>query len=795
MAERGRVTTAAGANRQALRVQVTGLVQGVGFRPFVHRLAARHQLGGWIRNRGGDVEIAIEGPPERLSEFLFALEREPPPLARIAAVHTSADELRGDVEFRILPSSDQLEQRQPVSPDVALCAACEAELFDPANRRYLYPFITCTDCGPRYTVIEAMPYDRVRTSMRAFAQCEQCMREYRTAGDRRYHSETNSCAACGPRLWFSDSPAAPAAAGGATQSGITAPMGSDALDNAADCLLHGGILALRGLGGFHLAALADEPETVARLRDRKRRDAKPFAVMVRTIAEARTLAQVGPHEERALSSAERPIVLLRRRDNAPIAKGVSDGLSTIGVMLAYTPLHHLLLTRVGRPLIMTSGNLSEEPIATGNSEALERLALIADAFLMHDREIVARYDDSVVRVVTGAPLFLRRARGFAPLPVRLPWAAPAPILAVGPHLKNTFTLAHGDLAFVSQHIGDLENLETLEHFRAALDACRRLFRIKPAAVARDLHPGYLSSRVAEEEALPLVFAVQHHHAHVVAVAAEHGVTEPVIGLAFDGTGLGEDGNVWGSEFLVADAFGHQRLGHLRYAPLPGGDLAARRPWRAALGYASLDPDAGGAFALAFIGVDDTELRTAQRQIERALNAPLASSMGRLFDAAAAVLGVRTHAAYEGHAAMELESLAGERAAGPLPFPVLQQDDGWMLDPLPLLVALGEQRQRGKDVHELAAAFHESIASASAALVKHLRVRTGISTIALGGGTFQNRRLLESLTARLEAAGFRVLVPRLLPPNDGAISYGQAAIAAALLLEPAIGSSRRPTHAV
>jgi hydrogenase maturation protein HypF len=468
---------------------------------------------------------------------------------------------------------------------------------------------------------------------------------------------------------------------------------------------------------------------------------------------------------------------------------VFPGLDTVGVMTAYTPLHHLLLDAVERPLVMTSGNRGDEPIATANDEARERLGGIADALLLHDREIVARYDDSVVRTVDGAPVFLRRARGYAPLPLDLPFTAPRPLVAVGPHLKNTFALVHGRTAYVSQHIGDLENLETLEHFRRALDACGRLFRIEPEIAVRDLHPAYLSTRVAEELGLETVLSVQHHHAHLAAVAAEYGVTDRVIGVTYDGTGYGADGAVWGAEILVGDLCDYHRQGQLRYAPWPGGDIAMRRPWRAALGYLSLEPSAESAFQRAFADVPPQERHVAEHQITRALNAPLASSMGRLFDAAAAVLGVRRVSHYEGHAAMELEALAGRRPARPLPFPLVEIGDGRsQLDPIPLLVALGEGAARGDDVGDLAAQFHESVAQATATAVDRAAQAGAVTTVALGGGVFQNARLLSSVTARLGERGFHVLVPRRLSPNDGSISYGQAAVATAWLQR---GGSARP----
>ncbi|MDP2956201.1 MAG: carbamoyltransferase HypF, partial [Longimicrobiales bacterium] len=593
--------------------------------------------------------------------------------------------------------------RLPVSPDVAVCPSCADELHDPSNRRYRYPFVTCTDCGPRFTVIEAMPYDRERSTMSAFPQCPACLGEYRDPSDRRYHSQTNSCPACGPSVWLE-------------MDGGVAFRDDMALRGTGDLLAGGRIVAVRGLGGFHLACDAGDDMAVRRLRARKHRDAKPLAVMVRTLEEARALACVGPDEAALLTSRERPIVVLERRQGDAFAPSLAPGLSTVAIMLAYTPLHILLLEEMGRPLVMTSGNASDEPIAIGNHEARRRLAGVADAFLLHDREIVARYDDSLVRSSASGPVFLRRARGYAPLPVPLPVPAARPFLAVGPHLKNTLTLAEGDQGWVSQHVGDLENLETLAHFQDVLHRFRTLFRVEPEAVVRDLHPGYLSTRVAEESGLPELPPVQHHHAHVAAVQGEHGIATDVLGLAFDGTGYGEDGRVWGSEFLRSGLTAFERLGRLRYAPLPGGDAAARAPWRTALGYLSLAPECAPAFEAAFAGVAPTERALAEQQIRRGVNDPEASSLGRLFDAAAAVLGIRSVSHHEGQAPMELESLAGRIRAEPLPFPATQGPDGlWVLDPLPLLEALGTLRGRGHDVAELAARLHESVAEAAAAL--------------------------------------------------------------------------------
>jgi hydrogenase maturation protein HypF len=758
------------AARGACRITVRGVVQGVGFRPFVHRLALRHHLEGWVRNASGEVQVALEGETAAIEEFLSDLHLQAPILAQIDDVHVEPVAPEGLNGFAIEASAEEPGRRLPVPPDVAICPACELELNDPGNRRYRYPFITCTDCGPRYTVIERLPYDRERTTMRAFAQCPACAAEYHSPGDRRHHSETNSCALCGPTLWLE-----------AGAEGRCSAEGELAIRQAGALLQQGGILAVRGFGGYHLACDATNEASVAELRRRKRREAKPFAIMLASLTEVRAVAEVSEAEAELLQRRERPVVLLEGLPHNGIAASVAPGLGTLGVMLPSTPLHLLLIGASGRPLVMTSGNLTDEPIAIGNTEARRRLGVIADAFLMHDREILSRCDDSVLRMTAAGPIFLRRARGYAPLPLTLPVATPVPLLAVGPHLKNTFTVAHGGSAWVSPHIGDLEDLEGMEHFRHTLSVYRRLFRVDPEAVVHDLHPGYLSTRLAQEMGLPRTLAVQHHHAHIAAVMAEHGVTEPVIGVAYDGTGYGTDGTVWGAEILRADLTSSVRVSHLRPAPLPGGDLAARQPWRCLLGYVSLDPATEPLFEGSFSAVPPAELALARRQLEARINSPLASSMGRLFDAAAAVLGIRQRSAYEGQAAIELEALAGNRVGSEFHCPMQAEGaESWQLDPLPLLAWLARRHEQRGNVRELAADFHESIARLTEMLVRRAVDQTGLTTVALGGGVFQNARLLTSLRWRLEHHGLRVLVPRRLSPNDGAISYGQAAVAAALL---------------
>ena len=758
------ITSAIPHARAACRVVVRGVVQGVGFRPFVHRLARRERIGGWVRNVASDVEIFIEGDPARLEAFVHALTTDAPPLARVDHVETFAAPDEGHGGFEVIASGMQSAVRPLISPDVAPCSDCESELYDPANRRALYPFITCTDCGPRQSVIEDLPYDRERTSMRAFSLCPDCAREYADIDDRRYRSETNACPRCGPSL------------------SMLGPMGEprssgNALARAAGLLRHGGIVAVKGIGGFHLAADATNESAVSRLRQRKRRDGKPLAIMVRHLGDARALAWISEREATALRSAQRPIVILALREDSPLAPSVSDGLRSIGVMLPCSPLHMLLLDAAERPLVMTSGNPSNVPLSFTLEDALAALADVADAFLTHDREIVAPIDDSVLRVVEGEVVMMRRARGFAPLPISLPIPAPRPILAVGAHLKNTFSLVDGAEAFVSQHIGDLETLETVQHWERTLDSLSRMLGIHPCSGARDLHPDYASSRLATQRFGENVVVVQHHHAHIAAVAAEHGIAEPVIGVAFDGTGLGTDGAIWGAEFMVADLRSFRRVGHLRYAPLPGGDRAAREGWRAALGYAHAAGASGDVIVSSLRCVDPATVSVVRQQCRSGFNAPPASSMGRLFDAAAAIIGVCSVSRYEGEAAMRLESIAGGVAAEPIALS-LSNTEPWVLDPVPLLSELARRSAAGEDVAQLAACFHESVAASAAATVVRVAECERLDRVALAGGVFQNARLLSSLTARLSESGLQVLTSVQLSPNDGSISYGQAAVACA-----------------
>ncbi len=755
----------------ACHVSVEGVVQGVGFRPFVHHLAARHGLGGTVRNTAGGVEIEVEGAPGAVSEFLEDLASDAPPLAHIDDLRVVDIAPRGRRRFTIDASRDG-EGLLPIPPDVATCAACEREVLDPGDRRHGYAFTNCTHCGPRFTIVRAIPYDRPNTTMADFAMCPACRAEYDDPSNRRFHAQPNACATCGPRLTLAD-------ARGASLPG-------DPLTEARRLLAAGGIVALKGVGGFHLACDATNEAAVRRLRERKRREARPLALMVRDVAAARRCCAIADDEAALLASPARPIVLLAERPDSGIAPSVAPGLRHLGVMLPYAPLHLLLLRgndgepeHVLRALVMTSGNRSEEPIATDNADALARLGTIADAFVLHDRPIQTRCDDSVSRIAAGAELPVRRSRGYAPFPVRLPFDV-RPILACGAELKTTVCVARGRYAFLSPHIGDLANYETYASYVAMVDHMRAVFRVRPEAVAHDLHPAYLSTRFAQglDPALPRV-AVQHHHAHVAACMAEHRLTGPVIGVAFDGTGYGTDGAVWGGEFLVADYAAFERAAHLAYVPLPGGDLAVREPFRMALAHlaragADWDPALPPVAA-----ATDVERRIIARQIAGSVNAPPTSSMGRLFDAVASLLGVRQRARYEAQAAIELEALAapGEHGAYPVE---LGAGEPAIIDPAPVVRGIAEDLARGVAVPVVAARFHASVVAMIVRVSRQVRDRTGLRRVVLSGGVFQNVTLVERARGALGAAGFEVFSHHRVPPNDGGIALGQAAVAHARL---------------
>lgn len=749
------------------RIEIRGVVQGVGFRPFVYALARQLSLTGWVRNTSGGVELEVDGSPSDLQEFIARLRLEAPPLAHIDSLAVREQAANGFSYFEILHSRRQPGAFQPVSPDVALCEDCLRELNDPNDRRYRYPFINCTNCGPRFTIIRDIPYDRPLTSMAAFEMCPDCAAEYADPLDRRFHAQPVACPACGPQIWLE-------------ADGMRLFEREQALQEARRMIREGSILAIKGLGGFHLACDATNPHTVGELRRRKLRVDKPFAIMLPDLAAVQAHCAVEPADVELLLSPQRPIVLLERRATSTVVEQVAPGQRSLAAMLPYSPLHVLLLERQpGFPeaLVMTSGNLSEEPIAIENGEARQRLARLADAFLMHDREIETRCDDPVMRSFAGAPYPLRRSRGYAPFPVRLPWEAP-PLLAAGAELKNTFCLTRGDYAFLSHHIGDLENYETLRSFERAVEHFERLFRVQPQAVAYDLHPDYLASRYAlqraEREGLPTI-GVQHHHAHVAACMAEHGLDgeEPVIGVVFDGTGYGDDGAIWGGEFLVADYRGYRRAAHLAYFQLPGGDAAVREPWRVALALmrqAGLGWEAD--LPLVAAGSEAAQ-GIVLRMLKANLHAPRTSSMGRLFDAVASLADLRHEVNYEAQAAMELEAAADTAERGAYPFDVGQG----VVDPAPVVREIVREVRARVPIGTIAGRFHNGVAEMTREVCERIRSDTGLVRVALSGGVWQNMMLLLGTVERLRAAGFEVLLHRQVPANDGGLALGQAAVAA------------------
>ena len=760
---------AAGIRR---RYRVRGVVQGVGFRPFVWTLASRLGLDGSVRNTSGSVLIEVQGTAVQLDTFAARLCDEAPPLARIASLEAEEIPPRRARGFRILDSSRVAGEHQPVSPDAATCADCLAELNDPANRRHHYPFINCTSCGPRFTIIEDLPYDRRSTTMRRFVMCELCRAEYENPADRRFHAQPNACWTCGPRVWF------------ASGSGDELP--GDAVALAARAVIEGRVVAIKGLGGFQLCCDATSDDAVRRLRVAKRRPAKPFAIMTADLTAAAAMCDVSPAEERLLVSPAHPIVLLamRERDGAHApAPSIAPGLRELGVMLPYTPLHHLLMQAVARPLVMTSGNLSEEPIARDNAEAIGRLQTIAEAFVLHDRDIHARYDDSVMRHTAGAARVLRRARGLAPLPVAID--AGTEVLALGAHLKNTFCIVKEHEAFVGPHIGDLDNPLALQHLDETLAAYMRLFRARPRTVACDLHPDYASTRLAEERCAggPGPVRVQHHHAHVASVMAEHGLRGRVLGVAFDGVGLGPDGTIWGGELLLCDERSYRRVGQLAAVPQPGGDACAREGWRmaaaylAAAGAGETMPDALAGTA----GAPDARRWRLVSRLARSDAAPVSTSAGRLFDAVAGVLGVAGTSSYEAEAAMRLEAAAvsaGACAAAPAA-PLAMGGAPLVIDTVALVAWLASQRRRGRPAEELALVFHETLARGLTEACDRLAAALGVHRVAVSGGVFQNALLLSRVTELMSAAGLRVYANEAVPANDGGISLGQAFVAAAV----------------
>jgi hydrogenase maturation protein HypF len=759
------VSTQSEGSLQRVRARVDGTVQGVGYRPFVYRLADELGIAGWVLNDERGVLVEAEGAPDAVEAFVARLSADAPPLAEVRGVEFETVPVLGEPGFEIVSSVHGGAATAPVTPDSATCADCLAELADPGDRRYRYPFLNCTNCGPRFTIVEGIPYDRPLTTMSGFAMCEACQAEYEDPLDRRFHAQPNACPVCGPQVRLLE------------RDGTPVEGDDDPLQAAAQDLLDGRILAVKGLGGYHLACRADREESVAALRGRKRREDRPFALLVADVAAARGLVELDAAEEALLVSRARPIVLARRRADADVAPSVAPRAPDLGVMLPYTPLHQLLATDTGVPLVLTSGNLSDEPIAFDDDDARERLAHIADRFLVHDRPIATRTDDSVVRVVRERPLLLRRSRGYVPVSLDLPIASPQHVLGVGAEQKNAFCVAKGDRAWPSHHIGDLKNYETLQSLEKGIEHFERLFEVTPELLVHDLHPDYLSTRYAHGREDAKLFGVQHHHAHLAATLAEHGEVGPAVGAIFDGTGFGTDGTVWGGEILVGGLHQIGRAGRLRPIRLPGGERAILEPWRMACAWLT---DMRVGLPPAFADIAQNRWNMVARMSIQGTGSPFTSSMGRMFDAVAAICGVRLEVTYEGQAAVEFEALADRSAADPYPMEFEQRGEAVALDPRPMFLAVLGDIAAGIPVPTISARFHAGLARATADVLVMVAERRELQLAVLSGGVFQNRLLLELTIDALEAAGLRVIVPEKLPPNDGQIAFGQVAIGAARL---------------
>jgi hydrogenase maturation protein HypF len=759
---------AATAVKEGRRIELRGTVQGVGMRPWIYRVAHEHGLTGRVWNDAAGVTIQAFGPGDTLEAFVRALEAEPPPAAVIAALETTALPVEDVADFVIVHSSHGAERRVSIPPDLATCRDCAAEIVDPANRRFRYPFTNCTNCGPRFTIATDVPYDRPATTMAAFPMCAACQREYDDPRDRRFHAQPNACPVCGPRLSLRRPDGA----------SIDVP---DAIRYAAAEIAAGRVVAVKGIGGFHLACDATSAAAVTRLRARKHRDEKPFAVMVRDLDAAQRIGVVSGEARRLLESVERPIVLVPRRDDAELAAEVAPHNPLVGLMLPYTPLHHLLLADAGVPLVMTSANLSEEPIVYRNDEAVARLGGIADVLVVHDREIVTRCDDSVAAVVAGAPMLLRRSRGYVPRAIRLRQPVATPVLACGALLKNTFCLAHGDQAWLGPHIGDLENAETFEAYQEAIARLERFVGVAGEIVAHDLHPDYLSTHYARSRSAAAV-AVQHHHAHVASALAEHGIDRPVVGVAFDGTGYGTDGTAWGGEFLVGDAASVARVATFRPVALPGGDKAIRHPWRIAL--ALLEDALGDGAPIHALRLFDTiaagDIRGIRQMLAGGLNTPLARGVGRYFDAIGALALARPEARYEGQVAFELNMAADPSDRERYPYDTDRSSGLLEIDLRPAARDIVADLVVGVQAPVVSARFHNTLIAATADVAETLGRELGLGprpAVVLTGGCFQNARLADGVRARLSGA-HDVYLHRQVPPGDGGIALGQAVAAAA-----------------
>ncbi len=750
-----------------IRGAIQGIVQGVGFRPFVYQLAHRFDLAGYVINTSQGVLLEVEGPEPSVTAFFEAILAENPPLSQISALDQSEIPALGETSFEIRESKAGLARSALISPDVSICPDCLSELRNPHDRRYGYPFINCTNCGPRYTIIQDIPYDRPSTTMRKFEMCPICSAEYADPSNRRFHAQPNACWECGPQTALHDQRGNPVAC-------------SDPVQEAVRLLRDGAILAVKGLGGFHLAVDATDHRAVVRLRRRKHREEKPLAVMVPDLETARELARISHQEAAVLTSRQRPIVILRKRRSHGLSSQVAPRNRYFGIMLPYTPLHHLLMDAPFRALVMTSGNMTEEPINIGNEAAFLNLKGIADYFLVHTRDIYLRSDDSIVRVINQVPRQIRRSRGYVPAPIFLPKSLLRlpPVLAVGGELKNTVCLTKENRAFLSQHVGDMENLETYEFFRLTVSHLQRILEIEPTIIAHDLHPDYLSTRFAREQEDVPSLAIQHHHAHIVSCMAEHGIADPVIGLAMDGTGLGTDGRIWGGNILLSDLVSFEQKAHLDYIPLPGGDAAAKFPWRMALVY--LDKVFGDTLFdldLPFVRhLDKGQAGIVVQMARQGINSPLTSSCGRLFDAVSSLIGLRHRNAYEGQAPIELEMCRRRGAKGYYPWRIEEKGDHRRLLTDDLIRSIVEDLVGGTSKGTISARFHNTLIHMFHETCRLLREETGIRDVAMSGGSFQNATLLTGLTRVLEQDGFRVYSHRLVPSNDGGLALGQAVCA-------------------
>lgn len=745
------------------------MVQGVGFRPFIYRMAVKNSVAGFVQNTPQGVIVEIEGAAEALESFISGVKNELPPLAHITQLESSDIAILNETTFKIIPSTAHGHADVHITPDAATCPDCLKELFDPPDRRFHYPFINCTNCGPRLTIIKTIPYDRVNTSMHCFKLCAKCRAEYKNPADRRFHAEPNACPVCGPQLKLLD------AAGKPVKT-------DDLIKTAIKFLLSGNVLAIKGLGGFHLSVDAGSDDAVKKLRSRKYREEKPLVIMTRDINTARQIVEISKEEEMLLTLPQRPIVLVKKTKNSLISGLVAPDVPNLGIMLPYTPLHHLLLENNFTALVMTSANQVDEPICIGNREALERLRGIADYFLMHNRDILVRCDDSIAFVVSEKPRLLRRARGYVPQPLQLKNSHPS-ILALGGQLKTAQCILKGRFAFISPHIGDMETPQARDFFHESITLMKKITESDPQIIACDYHPAYYSTKAAQELKAEKIINVQHHHAHIVSCMAENQIEGKVIGLAMDGTGYGMDGNAWGGEFLIADETEFERFGHFQYTILPGGEKAIREPWRIAV---SLLTTAYGPswkeIALNLNPIPDkSQLELLDKMIDGKINSPLSSGLGRLFDGVAALIGSRRQVSFEGQAAMGLEMLATGYSGKPYPFGIIRENGKpYILDINAMIKAIVAEMKTGQSSAKIAASFHQTINEMFAVMADEMRRETGLARVVLSGGCFQNKILLEGSVDKLKSAGFDVFCHQQVPANDGGISLGQAVVAASMI---------------